>query len=74
MSKRAPPSPPFNLVYLDHCGAALQRTQQLWDVFGHHTIADGGVLAVTFSTRGRKLGWSKAAAVGQLITQPGEVP
>jgi hypothetical protein len=39
-------------VYLDHCGAVAQREQQLWDVFSRHAVADGGVLAVTFSTRG----------------------
>lgn len=63
LRKRDPKAPPLNLVYLDHCGAVKQREQQLWDVFSRHSVADGGVLAVTFSTRGKRLGWSKAAAV-----------
>lgn len=63
LARRAPNAPPFHLVYLDHCGAVAQREQQLWDVFSRHAVADGGVLAVTFSTRGKRKGWSKATAV-----------
>ena len=50
--KRDPKAPPLNLVYLDHCGAVKQREQQLWDVFSRHSVADGGVLAVTFPPGG----------------------
>ena len=63
LARRAPTAPPFHLVYLDHCGAVAQREQQIWDVFSRHAVADGGVVAVTFSTRGKRKGWSKAAAV-----------
>ena len=41
----------------------MTRTQQLWDVFSRHAVADGGVIAVTFSTRGKREGWTKSAAV-----------
>lgn len=64
LARRAPTAAPFHLVYLDHCGAVAQREQQIWDVFSRHAVADGGVVAVTFSTRGKRKGWSKAAAVG----------
>ena len=63
LSRRDPVAPPFHLVYLDHCGAVAQREQQIWDVFSRHAVADGGVMAVTFSTRGKRKGWSKATAV-----------
>eukprot|EP00854_Cymbomonas_tetramitiformis_P033227 gene33227-42522_t len=42
--------PGFHAVYLDHCGSLVGREQQLRDVFRNHVIANGGVLAVTFST------------------------
>ena len=45
---------------LRRCEAA--RAAALGRVFPA-LVADGGVLAVTFSTRGKRLGWSKAAAV-----------
>ena len=49
---------------LDHCGAVAQREQLMnWDVFSRHAVCDGGVLAATFLTRGKRRGWSKAAAV-----------
>lgn len=51
----------------DHCGAVAQREQQLWDIFSRHSVADGGVVAVTFSTRGKRKGWSKAAAVANCV-------
>ena len=63
LARRVPTAVPFHLVYLDHCGAVAQREQQIWDIFSRHAIADGGVVAVTFSTRGKRKGWSKAAAV-----------
>ena len=63
LARRRPTASPFHLVYLDHCGAVAQREQQIWDIFSRHTVADGGVVAVTFSTRGKRKGWSKAAAV-----------
>jgi hypothetical protein len=44
-----------------------QREQQLWDIFSRHSVADGGVVAVTFSTRGKRKGWSKAAAVANCV-------
>ena len=63
LASRRPDAPGFHLVYLDHCGAVAQREQQIWDVFSRHAVCDGGVLAATFSTRGKRRGWSKAAAV-----------
>ena len=63
LARRRPTASPFHLVYLDHCGAVAQREQQIWDIFSRHAVADGGVVAVTFSTRGKRKGWSKAAAV-----------
>ena len=50
-------------IYLDHCGSIDGRTQQLFDVFSRHNIADGGIIAVTFSTRGKREGRGKAASV-----------
>jgi len=58
----------MQVIYLDHCGAVDNRTQHLWDVFSRHTIADGGVFAVTFSTRGKRSGNTKAKAI-QLAAQ-----
>lgn len=52
LSRRSPGALPcFHAVYLDHCGSLVGRKQQLRDVFRNHVIANGGVLAVTFSTR-----------------------
>ena len=63
LARRSAGATPFHLVYLDHCGAVAQRAQQIWDVFSRHAVADGGVVAATFSTRGKRAGWTKAAAV-----------
>ena len=52
LARRRPTASPFHLVYLDHCGAGPQREQQIWDIFSRHAVAGGGVVAVTFSTRG----------------------
>ncbi|KAK3268751.1 hypothetical protein CYMTET_22764 [Cymbomonas tetramitiformis] len=60
--------PGFHAVYLDHCGSLVGREQQLRDVFRNHVIANGGVLAVTFSTRARGVpDWSKAKAVHSCV-------
>ena len=63
LARRSAGATPFHLVYLDHCGAVAQRAQQIWDVFSRHAVADGGVVAATLSTRGKRAGWTKAAAV-----------
>lgn len=63
LAARDPRETQLQLIYLDHCGSVMRRTQHLWDVFSRHTVADGGVLAVTFSTRGTRDGWSKATAL-----------
>jgi len=63
LAARDPRETQLQVIYLDHCGAIDSRTQQLFDVFSRHTIADGGVLAVTFSTRGKRSGNSKAASI-----------
>jgi hypothetical protein len=63
LAARDPRETQLQVIYLDHCGAVDNRTQQLYDVFSRHTIADGGVLAVTFSTRGKRSGNTKAGAV-----------
>ena len=63
LAARDPRETQLQVIYLDHCGAVDNRTQQLYDVFSRHAIADGGVLAVTFSTRGKRSGNTKAGAV-----------
>ena len=55
---------PFHLVYLDHCGAVAQRAQQIWDVFSRHAVADGGVVAATFSTPGQTRGVDQSGGGG----------
>jgi len=63
LASRDPASESFQVVYLDHCGAVMQRTQQIYDVFSRHAVNDNGIFAVTFSTRGKRAGWSKDEAV-----------
>ena len=63
LASRDPRETQLQVIYLDHCGSVMTRTQQLWDVFSRHAVADGGVIAVTFSTRGKREGWTKSAAV-----------
>lgn len=63
LASRDPTSESFQVIYLDHCGAVMQRTQQIYDVFSRHAINDNGIFAVTFSTRGKRAGWSKDEAV-----------
>ena len=63
LASRNPASESFQVVYLDHCGAVMQRTQQIYDVFSRHAVNDNGIFAVTFSTRGKRAGWSKDEAV-----------
>ena len=63
LASREPASESFQVVYLDHCGAVVQRTQQIYDVFSRHAVNDNGIFAVTFSTRGKRTGWSKDEAV-----------
>ncbi|OUS45706.1 hypothetical protein BE221DRAFT_213317 [Ostreococcus tauri] len=63
LAARDPRATQLQLIYLDHCGAVDNRTQQIFDVFSRHAIADGGVIAVTFSTRGKRSGNSKATSV-----------
>ena len=63
LASRDPASESFQVVYLDHCGAVMQRTQQIYDLFSRHAVNDNGIFAVTFSTRGKRAGWSKDEAV-----------
>jgi len=63
LAARDPRETQLHAIYLDHCGSIDGRTQQLFDVFSRHNIADGGIIAVTFSTRGKREGRGKAASV-----------
>jgi hypothetical protein len=63
LAARDPRETQLHAIYLDHCGSIDGRTQQLFDIFSRHTIVDGGIIAVTFSTRGKREGRGKAASV-----------